>query len=285
IRSSQNPHPIYNFVSYHRLSPSYYAFVTTLSNVFVPKTVREALEHPGWRNAMVEEMTALHNNGTWDLVPLPKGKSTVGSATYDWPLHQLDIKNAFLHGDLQEEVYMEQPPGFVAQGELGKQSEAGLILLVVYVDDIIITGSDSAGISSLKTFLQTQKYVLDLLTETGKLGAKPCNTDWAGSKVDRRSTTGYCVFVGGNLVSWKSKKQSVVSRSSAESEYRAMAQSVCEVMWIFQLLDETGFKTPLPAKLWCDNQAALHIASNPVFHERTKHIEIDCHFVREKIQQ
>ncbi len=71
----------------------------------------------------------------------------------------------------------------------------------------------------------------------------------------------------------------------AESEYRAMAQSVCEVMWILQLLDETGFKTSLLAKLWCDNQAALHIVSNLVFHERTKHIEIDYHFVREKIQQ
>ena len=83
------------------------------------------------------------------------------------------------------------------------------------------------------------------------------------------------------MVSWKSKKQHVVSRSSDESEYRAMAQATCDIMWIHQLLTELS----LPAKLWCDNQAAIHIASNPVFHERTKHIEIDCHFVREKIQQ
>jgi len=98
-------------------------------------------------------------------------------------------------------------------------------------------------------------------------------------------TTGYCVFVGGNLVSWRSKKQNVVSRSSAESEYRAMAQSTCEILWIQHLLAEVGLNPSFPAKLWCDNQAALHIASNPVYHERTKHIEVDCHFVREKIQE
>ena len=92
------------------------------------------------------------------------------------------------------------------------------------------------------------------------------------------------MFVGWNPVSWKSKKQSVVSRSSVESEYRAMTQFVFEIMWLHQLLMEVSIETSVPAKLWCDNQTAFHIASNPVFHERTKHIEIDCHFVREKIQ-
>ena len=99
-----------------------------------------------------------------------------------------------------------------------------------------------------------------------------------------RSTSSYYVFVGGNLVSWKSKKQRVVSHSSAESEYKAMAQSVCEIMWLHQLLMEVSIETPVLEKLWCDNQATLYIASYPVFHERTKNIEIDCHFVRHKIQ-
>ncbi|RVX00652.1 Retrovirus-related Pol polyprotein from transposon RE1 [Vitis vinifera] len=410
---------------------------TSIDSISVPKTVTEALNHPGWKNAMLEEICALEDNHTWKLVDLPQGKKLVGcklvargyaqtygvdyydtfspiaklnsirlfmsiAASQQWMIHQLDIKNAFLHGDLEEEVYLEQPPGFVAQGEYGKEiqafgmnksekdhsifykkSAAGIILLVVYVDDIVITGNDHAGISNLKAFMHSKfhtkdlgelkyflgievsrskkgmflsqrKCVLDLLKETGKIEAKPCTTPmvpnvqlmpddgdpfynperyrrvvgklnyltvtrpdiayavsvvsqftsaptlkhWAalkqilcylkkapGSKFDRRSTTGYCVFFGGNLVAWKSKKQSVVSRSSADYEYRAMAQATCEIIWIHQLLCEVGMKCTMPAKLWCDNQAALHIAANPDYHERTKHIEVDCHFIREKIEE
>ena len=110
------------------------------------------------------------------------------------------------------------------------------------------------------------------------------NADWTSSKMDRRSITGCCVFVGVNLVSWRSKKQNIVSRLSAKSEYRVMAQSMCEIIWIYYLLIEVGLIVVLPARLWCDSQAAFHIASNLVFHEQIKHIEIDCHYVREKIE-
>jgi hypothetical protein len=90
--------------------------------------------------------------------------------------------------------------------------------------------------------------------------------------------------VGGILVTWKSKKQNVVARSSAEAEYRAMASTASELIWIKQLLEDMKFTYSEPTQMYCDNQAARHIASNPVFHERTKHIEVDCHFVREKVQ-
>ncbi|XP_019256438.1 PREDICTED: uncharacterized protein LOC109234846 [Nicotiana attenuata] len=112
-----------------------------------------------------------------------------------------------------------------------------------------------------------------------------CDSDWAACPDSRKSVTGFFVLFGGIPVSWKSKKQPVVSLSSAEAEYRALSKLVAEITWMTRLLEDLGVAGMTPVSVFCDNQSALHIARNPVFHERTKHIEVDCHFVRGKLSE
>lgn len=109
------------------------------------------------------------------------------------------------------------------------------------------------------------------------------DVDWLGSSSDRWSTFGYYVLVGRSLVSWKSRKQNVVALSSAGIEYRAMVVETCELIWIKQVLKELKFGDTKWMELVCNNEDTVHIALNPVFHERTKHKEIDYHFIREKV--
>ncbi|KAL0307734.1 UNVERIFIED_CONTAM: Retrovirus-related Pol polyprotein from transposon RE1 [Sesamum angustifolium] len=159
----------------------------------------------------------------------------------NWTMYQMDIKNVFLYGDLNGTVYMEQPPGYVAQG----RSNVWVLIQV-----------------------KIEAY---------------SNADYTGVKDDRKSTSEYCTYVGEDLVTWRSKKQTTVARSSAEAKYRAMAHTTSEILWLKNLLKELGFMHDDPVPMHYDNQAAIHIASNPIFHERTKHIEVDCHFVREAV--
>ena len=111
------------------------------------------------------------------------------------------------------------------------------------------------------------------------------DADSARAIDDRRSTSGYFTFVGGNLVTWRSKKQNVVACSSAEVEFRGMALGICEALWLRLLLKDLGYLPRQPIRLYCDNKAACDIAHNPVQHDHTKHVEVDRFFIKEKFDE
>ncbi|CAL0315596.1 unnamed protein product [Lupinus luteus] len=111
------------------------------------------------------------------------------------------------------------------------------------------------------------------------------DSDWASCLDTRKSTTRFCIFLGSSIISWKTKKQNTVSRSSSEAEYRAFAALVCELQWLKYLFIDLHISSSSPTSIYCDNRSAIYLAHNLVFHERSKPIEIDCHIVREKIKQ
>lgn len=110
------------------------------------------------------------------------------------------------------------------------------------------------------------------------------DADWGTCLDTRRSTSGMCVFLVHSLITWKSKKQDIVSSSSTEAEYRSMAVTTKELLWLNQMLKDLHIQVDSSAKLFCDNKSATYIATNPVFHERTKHVEIDCHITRDQVK-
>lgn len=169
---------------------------------------------------------------------------------------------------------------------------------------ITITRPDiSYAIQTLSQFMQTPKkshweaairvvrYLKGTIGQGVWLLAEPtstltcwCDSDWAACPNTRRSITEYVIKFGESLVSWKSKKQQTISRSLAEAEYRNMTSAISVVTWLLGLFTELGVSIQKPVTIFSDSKSAIQLTADPVFHERTKHIEIDCHFIRDKIK-
>jgi histone deacetylase 1/2 len=143
--------------------------------------------------------------------------------------------------------------------------------------------------SAVKRILRYIQGTINLglkLVKSGSLMVSAfSDADWAGCIDNRRSTGGFAVYLGDNLISWTTRKQATVSRSSTEAEYKSLANATAEILWVQKLLQELRIQHPPKARLWCDNLGATYLSANPVFHARTKHIEIDFHFVRERVAQ
>ncbi|KAG7578201.1 Integrase catalytic core [Arabidopsis thaliana x Arabidopsis arenosa] len=476
-----------------------YVLLTTQKLNNEPKTLASAMKHPGWNEAVHEEINRVHMLSTWSLVPpsedmnilsskwvfktklkpdgsVDKLKARLVAKGFDqeegldyletfspvvrtatirlvldvstakgWPIKQLDVSNAFLHGELQEPVYMYQPTGFIDPqkpshvcrltkalyglkqaprawfdtfsnflldfGFLCSKADPSLFVchqdgkvlyLLLYVDDILLTGSDQSLLQDLLQalnsrfsmkdlgppryflgiqiedyanglFLHQTAYATDILQQAAMSDCNPMPTplptqlenlnselfeeptyfrslagklqyltitrpdiqfavnficqrmhsptvsdfgllkrilryikgtlgmglpikrnstlalsafsdsDWAGCKSTRRSTTGFCILLGSNLISWSAKRQPTVSNSSTEAEYRALTYAAREVTWISSLLRDLGIPQYLPTQVYCDNLSAVYLSANPALHSRSKHFDTDWHYIREQV--
>lgn len=143
-----------------------------------------------------------------------------------------------------------------------------------------------SSVKRLLRYLQhTKNHGLQITSKTSPGLFMYSDADWAGDINDRTSTSGYILYFGQNPISWSSKKQRTVARSSTEAKYRAVASALAEVNWVQKLLAELHVQLPEPPIIYCDNVGATYLYQNPVLHSRMKHIEVDFHFVRDQVQR
>ncbi|RVX10885.1 Retrovirus-related Pol polyprotein from transposon RE1 [Vitis vinifera] len=192
--------------------------------------------------------------------------------SFQWEIRQLDVHNAFLNA---------KTPGVVGKN-LSKFDGDPMDEVTQYRS--VPTSAHWLSVKRILRYLKgTMQDGLLLSPSTNLTIEGFSDADWGAQPDDRRSSSGYLVYLGGNLVSWSSTKQKVVSRSNAESEYRGLALATAEIIWMQALLQELCVPIPAIPLLWYDNISAYHMAKNLVFHARTKHIEIDLHFIRDQV--
>ncbi|RVW60836.1 Retrovirus-related Pol polyprotein from transposon TNT 1-94 [Vitis vinifera] len=323
--STKVKYPMSNYVFNHRLSKSNKSFVNQLSTIAIPNSVQEALTDPRWKAAMNEEMKSLQKNETWELVECPPGKKPVGcrwiyivkykadetfapvakintvrvllslAANLDWPLQQFDVKNAFLHGELSEEVYMDLPLGcMVPEKQCQKVCKLKKSLYGLKQSPRAWFGRNIPETCGRLMYLAHTRpdlaYALSVVSQyMHNPGEQHMNAVMRILRYLKNAPGKGILFAknvdhqSGNLVTWKSKKQNVVARSSAEAEFRGMTLRLCEALWLRLLLQDLGYLSRQPIRLFCDNKAACDIAHNPVQHDRTKHVEVDRFFIKEKL--
>eukprot|EP00253_Pinus_taeda_P028462 PITA_28462 len=156
----------------------------------------------------------------------------------------MDVKNAFLHGDLSEEIYMDQPHGFIQDSSLVCRLKKSLYGL---------KQTPRAWYEKMDSFLLSQNFercnALNLLGFT--------DSDWAGENIDHKSTSRYSLSLGSGPIYWLSKKQAAIALSSAEAEYRGVANITIQALWLQHFLTELGIQFHQPTIIWCDNQSTL----------------------------